>query len=75
VQTVSFEDNALFWQLLRTFGELTGLPVLLNTSFNVQGQPIVRTADQAVRTFDSAGLDALAMGTMIITRRNDIDPE
>lgn len=66
IQTVSHRNNPIFWKLIRAFDAQTGLPVVLNTSFNVQGQPIVRTPLQAVRTFIDAGLDALVMDRMII---------
>jgi carbamoyltransferase len=66
LQTVSHRHNPIFWKLIRAFDSRTGLPVVLNTSFNVQGQPIVRTPQQAVRTFIDAGLDALIMDRMII---------
>lgn len=68
LQTVSRSDNPLFWQLLTEFGELTGTPAVLNTSFNVRGQPIVRTPEQAVATFLDAGLDALVIGRTIVRR-------
>ncbi len=70
VQTVAREQHPLFWQLLHSFGERTGLPMLLNTSFNVRGQPIVRTPAEAVDTFVAAGLDALAIGNWLVTRAN-----
>ncbi|MFD3471893.1 carbamoyltransferase [Streptomyces sp. NPDC058682] len=66
LQTVSAEDNPLFHQLIRAFAERTQLPVLLNTSFNVQGQPIVRTPQQAVETFLSAGLDVLVLDKIVV---------
>jgi carbamoyltransferase len=66
VQTVSHHNNPLFWKLIQAFDDQTGLPVILNTSFNVQGQPIVRTPRQAVSTFLDAGLDALIMDRMLV---------
>lgn len=74
VQTVSRTDNPRFWGLLRAFETRTGLPVLLNTSFNVAGQPIVRTPREAVDTFLDAGLDALVMDRLIIRRVGAADP-
>jgi carbamoyltransferase len=70
VQAVFREENPRFWALIHRFGLITGLPVLLNTSFNVQGQPIVRTPEQAMATFLAADLDALVMDRMIVTRRD-----
>jgi carbamoyltransferase len=66
VQTVSQDDSPRFWKLIRAFGRHTGVPVVLNTSFNVQGQPIVRTPDEAVLTLRRAGLDALVMDRLLV---------
>jgi carbamoyltransferase len=66
VQTVARERNEAFWHLLRAFGERTGLPLLLNTSFNVAGQPIVRTPGEAASTFVDAGLDALVLDGLLV---------
>ncbi|MEU3199950.1 carbamoyltransferase C-terminal domain-containing protein [Streptomyces sp. NPDC006996] len=68
VQTVSRSSDPLFWSLLSAFGDHTGMSVLLNTSFNVQGQPIVRDPGQAVSTFLDAQLNFLAIDQMIVTR-------
>lgn len=67
VQTVASGDVPRLWALLRAFESLTGLPVLLNTSFNVKGQPIVCTPAEALDTFLVAGLDALVMGDVLVT--------
>jgi carbamoyltransferase len=69
VQTVAKEDHAAFWGLLTEFGEITGAPILLNTSFNVRGQPIVCTPSEAIDTFCSAELDALAIGNYVVVRK------
>lgn len=68
VQTVSKSDNPKFWTLINEFEKLTQVPILLNTSFNVKGQPIVRTPVQAIDTFIIAKLDALVMGNYIVNR-------
>ncbi len=68
LQTVREEDNPLFYKLLREFGRLTGIPVLLNTSFNLKGEPIVCTPRDAVETFLRSGLDYLIMGDFIIEK-------
>ncbi|WP_431727368.1 carbamoyltransferase family protein [Verrucosispora sp. TAA-831] len=57
-----------FYRLLRAFGERTGVPVLVNTSFNVAGEPIVLTADDAVDTLLRSDLDALVLGDLLIRR-------
>jgi carbamoyltransferase len=67
LQVVFREENAHFWQVLDTFGKATGVAVLLNTSFNVRGQPIICTPSQAVQTFLSTELDALAIGNFLVT--------
>jgi carbamoyltransferase len=70
VQTVYKEENPRFWGLLEAMGRATGYPILLNTSFNVAGQPIVRTPQEAVQTFQEAQLDALVVGSSLLIRRN-----
>ena len=68
VQTVTERANPLFWKLLHTFGSLTGIPILLNTSFNVAGQPIVRTATEAVSTFLGTELNAICIGKYLLVK-------
>jgi len=65
---VNRQVQPLFWQVLRRFKELTGVPAVLNTSFNVRGEPIVATPKDAIRCFFSSGLDALAMGDFWIEK-------
>ncbi|MEV5651260.1 carbamoyltransferase C-terminal domain-containing protein [Nocardia sp. NPDC052254] len=66
VQTVSRSGNARFWTVIEAFRQQTGMPILLNTSFNVKGQPIVRTPAEALQTFVTAGLDVLAIGDHLV---------
>ena len=66
LQTVSRAGNERFWMLLQAFGRITGIPMLLNTSFNVRGQPIVCTPQEAIETFLLAGLDALAIDDLLL---------
>ena len=68
VHTVSERDNPLFWRLIKTFGEETGTPVILNTSFNIMGEPIVENPLQAIRCFFSSGLDVLILGNCIVKK-------
>ncbi len=70
VQCVSKEDHPRFWTLLNAFGKISGMPVLLNTSLNVQGQPIVNSPEEALATFLSANLDALVMENFLLLRRD-----
>lgn len=69
VQTVSKKNNLKFWQLLDSFYNITGIPVLLNTSFNVKGQPIVNTPQEAIDTFLSTKIDTLVIGNYIIDKK------
>ena len=62
LQTVDAAGNPLFHRLLTRFAALSGVPVLLNTSFNLAGEPIVCTPADAISTFQRSGLDALALG-------------
>jgi carbamoyltransferase len=66
VQTVAREESPRFWQLLDAFETLSGAPMLLNTSFNVRGQPIVCTPEDAIDTFLRAQLDALVIGDYLV---------
>ena len=68
VQTVTEEENATLYRLLREFEGLTGIPVLLNTSFNVKGEPIVETPRDAVVCFLMTGIDVLAVHDCLITK-------
>jgi carbamoyltransferase len=71
LQTVDKQENPRFWALLKRFEELTGLPVLLNTSFNLKGQPIVKDPAVALETFVVSNLDALVIGDYLVTQRPD----
>ena len=69
IQTVAREQNPRFHALLERFHLATGVPVLLNTSFNVNGEPIVCSPDDALDSFLSTELDALVIGDWIVERR------
>ena len=66
VQTVSEEDDHLYYRLLRKFEEMTGVPVLVNTSFNVRGEPIVCTPTDAYACFMRTGMDVLVIENKIM---------
>ena len=66
VQTVDNVTNKVFYNLINEFYKETGVPVLLNTSFNLNGEPIVCSPTDAIRTFYSCGLDILAMDNFIV---------
>jgi carbamoyltransferase len=69
VQVVKKEMNLRFWRLIKTFKELTGVGAILNTSFNLKGQPIVNSPEDAVKTFLSSGIDMLVMGNWVIEKK------
>jgi len=68
VHTVEKEANPLFWRLLHKFGETAPAPILVNTSFNLFGEPLVTDPRSAVRSFYCAGVDALAIGTFLVVK-------
>lgn len=68
VQTVSKKENELYYKLLKSFMTLTGCPVLLNTSFNVMGEPIVCSPKDAVNSFRKSGIDYLIIGNYIVKK-------
>ena len=68
VQTVSADANPRFHGVLEAFGRITGVPVLINTSFNVRGEPIVCTPKDALDAFHSTPLDALVIGSFVLEK-------
>jgi carbamoyltransferase len=73
IQTVHQNTNPLFHRLLSAFKERTGCPVLVNTSFNVRGEPIVGTPEDAFRCFMGTELDILCVGNCFM-HKDDQDP-
>jgi carbamoyltransferase len=69
IQTVSRSENPRYWALLAEFERLTGCAVLVNTSFNVRGEPIVCTPEDAYRCFMRTAIDYLAMGPYLLDKR------
>jgi len=67
-QTVEKEINLLYWRLIDEFEKRTGVPVIMNTSFNLRGEAIVNTPTDAIRTFFSSGMDALAIGNFLVEK-------
>lgn len=67
-QTVEQEINPLYYRLIDEFGRRTGVPVIMNTSFNLRGEAIVNTPTDAIRTFFSSGMDALFVGTFLVEK-------
>jgi carbamoyltransferase len=71
IQTVERHINESFWKLIDAFGKRTGVPVVLNTSFNVRGEPIVCTPEDAIRCFLSTNIDLLALEDYIVSKKAD----
>jgi carbamoyltransferase len=69
LQTVNKETNPLLWKLLQAFKRKTGYPVLVNTSFNVRGEPMVNTPEEAYRCFMRTGLDYLIIGNFMFDKK------
>lgn len=68
LQTVRSSDNELFHEVIRLYRCRTGIPAVLNTSFNLKGQPIVETPRDALMTFHGCGLDALVVGSFVVSK-------
>jgi carbamoyltransferase len=73
IQTVHRDTNPRYYALIERFKALTGCPVLVNTSFNVRGEPIVNTPEDAFRCFMGSEIDLLVAGNCIL-RKQDQDP-
>ncbi len=68
LQTVRREQSPKYYRLIESFGQATGVPVLLNTSFNLKGEPIVNTPKEAFHTFAESGMDVLVLGNYVIEK-------
>lgn len=71
LQTVSREDNPVFYGLIEKFYQLTHIPILLNTSFNIRGEPIVCTPADAIACYLGTGMDALVIDDFLLTKKNE----
>jgi len=69
LQTVRRETNPRYYALIDAFGRATGVPVVLNTSFNLRGEPIVNTPAEAFNTFMASGMDTLVLGDHVVDKR------
>jgi carbamoyltransferase len=67
-QSVSKKTNQIFWELINEFKKLTGVPAVLNTSFNVKGEPIVCSPTDALRCFYGTGIDVLIIGNFVVEK-------
>ena len=68
LQTVHQEVSPRYYRLIDTFDKATGVPVLLKTSFNLRGEPIVNTPQEAFNTFRHSGMDVLVLGDHVIEK-------
>jgi carbamoyltransferase len=67
-QFIKRNKNVLYYDLIKSFGDKTGVSVLLNTSFNLKGEPIVNTPEDAWKTFQASGLDALVIENYLFVK-------
>jgi carbamoyltransferase len=70
IQTVSRETNPLYWDIIEAFRKRTGCPVIVNTSFNVRGEPIVCTPEDSYRCFMKTEMDYLVLENFILSKHN-----
>lgn len=71
VQTVQEHINPRYYKLIKQFGKISGVDVVLNTSFNVRGEPVVCTPEDAIRCFEKTGIDHLVMGSFLISHKRE----
>ncbi len=69
VQTVSKDTNQKFWQLIKDFENITGIPILINTSFNLRGEPIVCSPEDAINSFIKSEMDCLVLENYVVDKR------
>ncbi len=69
MQTLTKEDNGVYYDLVKEFETLTGTPLVINTSFNLGGEPIVETPGDALHTFLRTDMDYLVLGNRIVRRK------
>lgn len=70
IQTVHEETNPDFYSVIRSFEEITGCPIVINTSFNVRGEPIVESPEDAYRCFMRTGMDYLVLGSYLLNKKD-----
>lgn len=71
LQTIRYDTNAGYYNVERKFGEATGVPVLMNTSFNLRGEPIVSSPANALQIFNNSGLDLLDFDHILVRKKED----
>ena len=72
LQTVSHEQNPLFHSIIEEYHQISGIPIVLNTSFNINAQPIVRSMYDAILTFLCSGIDGLLIGNTLVRKTKDL---
>ena len=72
LQTVRRDAHPLYYDLIRSFGRISGVPMLVNTSFNIRGEPMVCAPDQAYRCMMGTRIDCLVMEDFIIHRHENL---
>ena len=75
LQTVLREGNSRYYDLIERFGQVTGVPVVLNTSFNLRGEPIVGSPREAYSTFMRSEMDTLVLGNYVVEKTGDLMPK
>jgi carbamoyltransferase len=65
VQTINKKINPLLWNLINEFEKITGVPIIINTSFNLRGEPIVCSPDDAINDFQKSKMDYLVLGNFV----------
>jgi carbamoyltransferase len=73
LQTVHPETNPDFYNVIQAFEDITGCPVMINTSFNVRGEPIVESPEDAYRCFMRTGMDYLVLGSFLLSKNDQPD--
>jgi carbamoyltransferase len=73
VQSVTSDQNERYYDLIKSFAGKTGVPAVLNTSFNLKGEPIVNSPFDAIRTFYTSGLDALILDRYLVAKTSPGD--
>jgi len=68
VQTLRKDDNPRLWRLVKEFEDITGVPVIINTSFNLRGEPMVCSPEDALQSFQRCSMDVLVLGDFVVER-------
>ena len=71
LQTIRRNQNKLYYDTIKEFGKLSGIPIMINTSFNIRGEPIVCTPSDAYKCMMGTGIDCLVMDKFLIWRKDN----